>query len=781
MKNVKEIVLGLIVLGGLLFATSFIVDRSAFAQEGKDSDDTGKSVVATNGGNDVDPRDLAVIPYNHTASRSGGKGGIMSASAAPQPEVGADLGFEVEPNGTSVTANVLTGTEGKIKANAWSEVFATDGTDTDFYAITITNPNTRVYAATQTAFSASGTDTTLDLFMPDGVTPVENDLNDGTFGLSASSISGANIVTPGTYFLRVTNVATTTPISNYDLYFALKDAAPTAETEPNNNGGTPNPIPASGLMSGAIGAAADNDTFSIALNAGDTVFVSLNIDPERDNVQWNGRTGMGLFGTPNNFLVISDGSVGSPTNPLSEAFFMTVRTAGTYVVYVDEPAGAGGATFTYTLNVTVIPGATCTTFTNAAATPLTDAGLTSSTINVPGSPIARKVRVFTNISHTLTADLDMHLVSPAGNDNGVITDIATVATQTVQYNFGLDDDAGIPAGSFTVNSGMIWQPELSYRLNWFSGENAGGNWRLDIYDDTATNTGTLNSWSIEVCDDPAPAGNLIYNENFEASDGGYTHTGTVDEWERGLPATVGTSGGTPIAAFNTCASGTNCWKTDLDNTYDLSSSQDLTSPNLNLTQYAGTLRLYWQQRYQVENVSFDRIWVRVTEVGNPTHSRIVWVNSHATMTDFVGVGAATNIGESAGWGRYNADISDFAGDVVQVTFHLDSDTSVNLGGWAVDDVQIYHVGVVAANVPVGGRVLSSTGQAISNARVVLSDSNGNSRVTFTSPFGYYNFEDVQAGRTYTLSASAKRYRFSPVIVTVNDEITGLDIIANPGE
>jgi subtilisin-like proprotein convertase family protein len=722
------------------------------------------------------------IPFKDSAKTRRANVKTAPLAANRSSLVGTDLGKEREPNNTAATANPLTGTEGKIKGQNWSEVFAADGTDTDYYSFTTSVANTKVYAATETSFSASGTDTTLDLIASDGTTVLETDLNDGTFAGSSSSISGANIAVPGTYYLRVTNVSATSPVTPYDLYFAFKDTAPTVETEPNNNGGTPNPIPASGLMSGAINPAADNDTFSFSANAGDTVFVSLDTDPERDNVQWNGRVGVGLFGTPNNFLVVNDASVGSATNPLSEAFFMTVKTAGSYVVYVDEPAGGGAVTDTYVLNVTIIPAPTlsCTTYTNATATPLTDAGLTSSVINVPGNPIIRKLRVYPNISHTLTADLDVHLVSPAGNDNGLFTDITTVATQTVQINNGLDDDAGIPIGSFTINSGMIYQPELSYRLDWFSGENAGGNWTLNIYDDTATNTGTLNSWNLEVCTDPAPLGNLIYNQNFEANNGGYTHSGTADEWQYGTPATVATTGTTPIAGFTNCASGTNCWKTDLTGTYELSSSQDLVSPNLNLTQYSGNIKLYWQQKYQMENVSFDRIWVRVTEVGNPTNTRIVWNNTNATMTDFVGVGSTTNIGESAGWGRYNADISDFAGKNIQVTFHLDSDTSVNLGGWAIDDVQLYHVGVVAASVPVGGRVLDPNGYGIAKARVTLTGSNnGASRTVMTNGFGYYRFDDIEVGQNYVVEVNSKRYSFSPQVIFVSEEREDLNFSPTP--
>jgi hypothetical protein len=258
--------------------------------------------------------------------------------------------------------------------------------------------------------------------------------------------------------------------------------------------------------------------------------------------------------------------------------------------------------------------------------------------------------------------------------------------------------------------------------------------------------------------------------------GGFTHTGTLDEWEYGTPATVAAAG---IAPFTGCASGTNCWKTDLDGTYELSSSQDLTSPNLNLTSYPGNIRLYWQQRYSMENINFDRIWVSVTEVGVPANTRIVWLHDAATMNEIIGGPTTTNIGESAGWGRYNADISDFAGKNVQVTFHLDSDTSVNLAGWAVDDVQLYHVGVVAASVPVSGRVTNADGMAISKARVVLTDPTGVSRTVLTNAFGYYRFNDIEVGRNYIFEVGSKRYNFNSQVIFVTEGIDDLNFTATP--
>jgi subtilisin-like proprotein convertase family protein len=451
--------------------------------------------------------------------------------------------------------------------------------------------------------------------------------------------------------------------------------------------------------------------------------------------------------------------------------------------YVWGQVATAGATQTYNFNVTRIPAAAagaCTTYTNATPTPIADLALTSSTISIPDSKIIRSLRVVTDITHANFPDLDVHLRSPANNDNGLFTDIG-VNTQTGAQNINLNDAAGLPAGLFTNNNGMIYRPEGAYRLNWFNGENSLGIWTLDIRDDVTANVGTLNSWSLEVCEEAAPVGNLLYNEDFEASDGGYTHSGTADEWERGLPATVQQTGVSPfIAAFNTCSSGTNCWKTDLDNTYNISSSQDLTSPILTLNQFIGTINLSWQQRFQMESISFDRIWVRVTNVNNAADTRMVWFSDHQTMGETVGGGASlANIPESAGWGRYNADISDFAGKAIRVTFHLESDSSVNYGGWAVDDVQIRHLGTVAAGVNVGGRVLTAGGRGLSNARVTLTDQNGVARTAITNGFGYYNFDDVMVGRSYVVATTRKGYTFNPIVFTPLDNIVDLDLVAEP--
>ena len=713
-----------------------------------------------------------------------GKSRALDQVASPEA-IGTDQGSETEPNDTFATADVLTGTDGKIKGSLFGPTPLDSDADTDWYQFTTTVPNSKIYAATINHPSPN-TDTLLAVFAGDGTTQLEIDDDDGTFGTTSSTISGTTLATTGTYYLRVTNFSTTQPIPLYDLYFAVRDGATTPETEPNNNG-TPQALPVSQYVNGVIDPVGDTDTFSFTANAGDTVFLSQDLDPERDVTTFNGRIGIGLFGTPTTFLVTSDGGTDDTID--SEALVMTVKTTGTYQVYVDsQVAGGGGPTATYAFNVTVIPAApsgTCTTYTNSTSTPIPDLALTSSTITIPDSRIIRSLRVITDITHPNYPDLDVHLRSPANNDNGLFTDVGA-STQTGAQNTRLEDEAALPL-IFTVINGANWRPEPAYRLNWFKGENSLGTWTLDIRDDSSTvaTPGTLNSWSLEVCEEAAPVGNLIYDENFEAGNGGYTlgPSNVANEWEYGTPATAQQTAVSPfIAAFNTCSSGVNCWKTDLDNTYNVSSSQDLTSPVLTLNQFLGSIRLYWQQRYQMESTNFDRIWVRVTNVNNPTETRVVWHSDNQSMGEANGSGASlANLPESAGWGRYSADISDFAGDAIQITFHLESDSTVNYGGWAIDDVQLRHLGPTAAHASISGRVMAADGRGLSNARVTFTDQSGDVRTVVSNAFGYYTIEDLEIGRTYNVSVSRKGYSFEPAVITPQDNVNDLNFVGEQQE
>lgn len=74
-------------------------------------------------------------------------------------------------------------------------------------------------------------------------------------------------------------------------------------------------------------------------------------------------------------------------------------------------------------------------------------------------------------------------------------------------------------------------------------------------------------------------------------------------------------------------------------------------------------------------------------------------------------------------------------------------------------------------------MLTATGQNVSNAKVFLTDTQGVKRSAISNGFGYYSFEGITVGETYILSVVSKRYAFTPQGVTVNEELTALNLIA----
>ncbi|MGH9967587.1 MAG: proprotein convertase P-domain-containing protein, partial [Pyrinomonadaceae bacterium] len=644
------------------------------------------------------PSELFEIPLDSLKSARGRKQ-RESIAQPPGPRVLAavDAGEETEPNGTSATATPLGGSNRKIRGNIFPNG------DIDFYSFNAAAGD-RVYAAVMTSFSASASvDSVLDVIAPDGTTVLETDADDGSFGTTSSGIAGTTILATGTHFVRVRHNLATSQLRPYELYVQVQTGAPVAETEPNDTF-PGQALPASGWVSGSTSATTDVDFYSLSLNAGDTVYLSLDLDPERDTVEWNGQLGFGAFGTPASILVVNDAGAATPD---SESFFMTVKAAGTYGIFVGLPTG--GTTFgSYNLSVSVLPqtnqGINCTTFTstNVPQTIPTGPGVATSTLTIPGNPRIENMRVGINLTHNFMADLDVELTSPTGNTIGLFSDVGSV-TAGVQTTMDttIDDNAGIPIGQFTIVQGPAFKPELAFRLDWFRGQDAGGSWTLTIRDDAAADGGTLNAWSIEICEPPpAPScgsgtPTTAFSTDFESGAAGFTHSGTQDEWQLGNPTAAPLTG---------CNSGTNCWKTDLVGTYNASSSQDLLSPNINLATINGPITVRWAQKFQIESATFDHAFVEVREVGNPTNSRVLWQWLGATMTNTVGNPAVT-VQEAGGWGNYRADISDFSGLNVELRFHLDSDTTVQLAGLAIDDVSV--TGCLGGTPATPGQVIIS--------------------------------------------------------------------------
>jgi subtilisin family serine protease len=118
---------------------------------------------------------------------------------------------------------------------------------------------------------------------------------------------------------------------------------------------------------------------------------------------------------------------------------------------------------------------------------------TISLLNVSNVAQIAKLTVAIDITHTYNADLDVFLISPDGTRVELFTDIGGSGDG---MNIILDDDA---AASITTapTTGVItgtWRPEGL--LSSFIGQDPTGQWTLEITDDAAADSGTLNSWSL---------------------------------------------------------------------------------------------------------------------------------------------------------------------------------------------------------------------------------------------------------------------------------------------
>ena len=417
---------------------------------------------------------------------------------------GMTLPTESEPNDDFTTANPLGGSQAVLLGTIAPAV------DVDYYSFTGLAGD-RVYAATMTSFSGGGSsDSILTLYGSDGTTVIETDDDNGSFSGTSSVIAGAALPANGTYYLAVDGFSSTSTISPYHLHFRLQSGAPAPEVEPNNDLGTATPLPVSGWVTGNMTAIADPDFFSFTLNAGDSIYLALDMDPERApaNTNWNGRIGAGVF---NNFLLVANDS--STVKPHAEAFFITAQEAGTFYALVDTTSATGlGADARYTLSVSVIPKQVQTDCTVIASTDVPvaigpDVGTASSTLDVPFSvtSAATDVNLILNLTHANMPDLDVSLIAPSATSALLFTDIG--ASSQPGMDIGLDDNAALPIGPYTIVTDIVYGLEQlgAARLAAFNGQNPTGTWTLSIADDLNANGGTLNSWSLEVCGPPPPA------------------------------------------------------------------------------------------------------------------------------------------------------------------------------------------------------------------------------------------------------------------------------------
>lgn len=164
------------------------------------------------------------------------------------------------------------------------------------------------------------------------------------------------------------------------------------------------------------------------------------------------------------------------------------------------------------------------------------------------------IKVCIDISHTWASDIDISLLAPDG-----VTSIDLCSDNGGQGDNFLStcfsDKAVTPIENISESLAPFtntYRPEETFSN--FIGQNINGNWTLKVIDDTSTDTGTLNSWSIEfnkgIClpeTDGAVdqvmvsdgAGNLNWKDKCmifgDGSAGNFSTSGNVD-WRNNGPA-----------------------------------------------------------------------------------------------------------------------------------------------------------------------------------------------------------------------------------------------------
>ncbi|MEM1340157.1 MAG: HYR domain-containing protein [Bacteroidota bacterium] len=187
----------------------------------------------------------------------------------------------------------------------------------------------------------------------------------------------------------------------------------------------------------------------------------------------------------------------SPSDPLQSSYNVTGLSGNTLEFRITF-YNTGGSEL-YEIDNVLVQGtavsSTCTTISSSPGSAINDLTTLSSNLSGFTAGTILDVNVTLNLTHTWVEDLDISLTSPSGttvvlsNDNGGSGD---------NYTSTIFDDAG--ATSITAGSAPFtgtFSPEGN--LSDFNGQDPSGTWTLSIFDDFTGDTGTLNSFSIEVC------------------------------------------------------------------------------------------------------------------------------------------------------------------------------------------------------------------------------------------------------------------------------------------
>ena len=171
----------------------------------------------------------------------------------------------------------------------------------------------------------------------------------------------------------------------------------------------------------------------------------------------------------------------------------------------------------------------------------------------------------------------------------------------------------------------------------------------------------------------------------------------------------------------------------------------------------------------------------ITLGGNVSNDGIIKLNANGAgcQTDAIAL-RSTNATQRSWNGNgfflmTDVDVSGQSGTPI-ITVYNGTNSGNNGANW-VFDARCFAPS--ASNVSISGKVLTAVGNGIANVRVILTDSNGLSRVAVTNSFGNYQFEEVAAGQTVTVSVNSKKFIFtnSTQVLNVSESLNEVNFTA----
>ena len=189
----------------------------------------------------------------------------------------------------------------------------------------------------------------------------------------------------------------------------------------------------------------------------------------------------------------------------------------------------------------------------------------------------------------------------------------------------------------------------------------------------------------------------LFRDDMETGEGNWTHYGDADQWEYGAPAY---QKGPPAAYSDEF-----CWGTRLagylehDDFFSGTVRHEyLISPEINVGSGAKLSFYHWHDII----ADYDYAYVEISANGGG------WENVTPNPGGYL-------TGASLGWVKQEIDFSPFAGQIVQVRFHLEADSwfddlgpDYEYAGWYIDDVTVFSTRAFGEPMLALNRVFIST-------------------------------------------------------------------------